>query len=308
MESKTSNQVIQLYPPLPFMWIHSAHSIPRFFNRDITPATSWCFSWVRCFFLGSLEQLQQLPRCWLSLALELPIANLADVLSFLRRHRGSRSSQAAEALQNSSFQAVQSFLRSFQLELKEEDVKVLSWSQLGQDRQIEVDWNGWKLGTGLVDGSDLVARSKQTICNTIFFMVLVCSCWHYSPSFSICGCLKTWNVILSHSFSSISTLELLGFPLRQTNIILLAVSHHSPNNLLYLHKMAGISTRSCGARRMQILQNRWIEFRRPWIHWKRHSWTWSGRAPLRIQDLLIFSFDFVTFCIDESTIGSSGIE
>ena len=61
--------------------------------------------------------------CWLSLPLDLHVANLADVVCFLRRHPSSRSSQQAAALQSSSYAAVQSFLQRHQVELQEADVK-----------------------------------------------------------------------------------------------------------------------------------------------------------------------------------------
>merc|ERR1712137_1378974 len=48
--------------------------------------------------------------CWLDLPFDIQMANIADVLTFLRRHKNSRSACQAEAIRSSSFAGVQRFL------------------------------------------------------------------------------------------------------------------------------------------------------------------------------------------------------
>ena len=77
--------------------------------------------------------------CWLSLPLEIPLANLADVLCYLRRHPSSVSSMSAVALETSSFGAVQAFLkREVDMELSLEDVKIL-WGKGNAESPQQVD-------------------------------------------------------------------------------------------------------------------------------------------------------------------------
>eukprot|EP00931_Biecheleriopsis_adriatica_P047570 TRINITY_DN27429_c0_g1_i1.p1 TRINITY_DN27429_c0_g1~~TRINITY_DN27429_c0_g1_i1.p1 ORF type:complete len:775 (-),score=157.19 TRINITY_DN27429_c0_g1_i1:56-2380(-) len=65
--------------------------------------------------------------CWLSLPLSLQMANIADVVCFLRRHRASRSAAAAAAIQQSSYAAVRRFLAQHcgQESLTDADIAVL---------------------------------------------------------------------------------------------------------------------------------------------------------------------------------------
>lgn len=93
----------------------------------------------------------------MSLPLHLPLANLADVLCYLRRHPSSRSSQAAAALQASSYAAVQTFLeRVTAVQLSQEDVQVQPCAAIphgdfyqGEPKNEEVyisDQGFWALG------------------------------------------------------------------------------------------------------------------------------------------------------------------
>lgn len=69
--------------------------------------------------------------CWLGLPLDVQVANLADVVGFLRRHAGSRSASAAAAIRGSSYRAVRRFLGAhcdksvYVEELTEDDIAVL---------------------------------------------------------------------------------------------------------------------------------------------------------------------------------------
>ncbi|CAE8598597.1 unnamed protein product [Polarella glacialis] len=65
--------------------------------------------------------------CWLQLPLSIQMANLADVVCFLGRHPGSRTSAAAAAIQKSSYVAVRQFLAQYcgQDKLTDEDIAIL---------------------------------------------------------------------------------------------------------------------------------------------------------------------------------------
>ena len=78
--------------------------------------------------------------CWLSLPLDCHLANLADVLCYIRRHPSSRSSKVAAALEGSSFEAILAFLRrhGYTDVLREEDVKVL-WGKDNADSAEQVE-------------------------------------------------------------------------------------------------------------------------------------------------------------------------
>ena len=88
--------------------------------------------------------------CWLKQPMTLHLANLADAVTFLRRHSGQRSASHALALRRSSMQAVRSFVARHQgPELGLEHVEVL-WG-----RQAKVD----EAGTGSI----LATRIEQLI-------------------------------------------------------------------------------------------------------------------------------------------------
>merc|ERR1712066_1164863 len=48
--------------------------------------------------------------CWLNLPLEINFGNVSDVVTYIRRHQGSRSASAATAIKQSSYGAARRFL------------------------------------------------------------------------------------------------------------------------------------------------------------------------------------------------------
>ncbi|CAE7183218.1 pgtA, partial [Symbiodinium pilosum] len=70
--------------------------------------------------------------CWLSMPLDVQIANIADVVCHIRRHSESRSATAAHRLRQSSYGAVRAFLKRECAEdnLTDSDIAVL-WGSKG---------------------------------------------------------------------------------------------------------------------------------------------------------------------------------
>lgn len=102
--------------------------------------------------------------CWLALPLHVHYANVADVVTYLRRHSGSRSASAAAAIKRSSFAGVRRFLarhcvgRDGQAdEFTDEDCAVMWGSQQAssaeQARRVSRALDAMEaLFLGLVDG------------------------------------------------------------------------------------------------------------------------------------------------------------